>query len=138
VRKTRAAVDVIRAALAVRRARRTVVRTPLGGLVRPEASDMPAEQAHRLGAAEQRVAARWGAAVDRALRWTPGDSACLVRASALRDLVVARGLPRATVRIGVRRGSEGFEATAELWFLPLQGSGAPRRLTTAKVQVTPH
>jgi hypothetical protein len=50
--------------------------------------------------------------VDRALRWTPGDSACVVRASALRDLVVAHGLPRAMVRIGVRRGGQGFEAHA--------------------------
>ncbi len=73
---------------------------------------MPADVVSRLDAAEQRVAARWGAAVDRALRWTPGDSACLVRASALRDLVVVRGLPRATVRIGVRRGSDGFAAHA--------------------------
>jgi Transglutaminase-like superfamily len=58
------------------------------------------------------VAARWGAAVDRALRWLPGDSACLVRASALRQLVVNRGLPLATVRIGVRRQASGFEAHA--------------------------
>jgi hypothetical protein len=112
VRKTRAAVDLLHAAFAVRRARRAVSRTPLGGLVQPGPSDLPADVAPQLDAAEQRVAARWGAAVDRALRWTPGDSACLVRASALRDLVVVRGLPRATVRIGVRRGSDGFAAHA--------------------------
>lgn len=60
----------------------------------------------------RREGERWGSAVDRALRWTRGDSACLIRASALHELLVARGLPRAEVRIGVRRGPAGFEAHA--------------------------
>lgn len=112
-RTLRAAADVIRAAAAVRRARRAVALTPLGGLVQPGSTALPdAAAARALDTTERRIAARWGAAVDRALRWTPGDSACLVRASALRDLVVAGGLPRATVRIGVRRGGQGFEAHA--------------------------
>ena len=55
---------------------------------------------------------RWGAAVDRALRWLPGDAACLVRASALHELLVSRGLPGAVVRIGVRRDANGFAAHA--------------------------
>jgi hypothetical protein len=42
----------------------------------------------------------------------PGDSACLVRASALRELLAADGVPAAVVRIGVRRGAAGFEAHA--------------------------
>ena len=112
VRKGRAACDVVHAALAVRRARRTVARTPLGSLVQSNAPNRPVDETTSLPAAERLVAERWGTAVDRALRWTPGDSACLVRASALRDLVIGRGLPRAVIRIGVRRGTTGFEAHA--------------------------
>jgi len=112
VRKGRAVADVLYAAMAVRCARRTVARTPLGSLVQSTAPNLPVDATTSLPAAERVVAERWGAAVDRALRWTPGDSACLVRASALRDLVISRGLPRAVVRIGVRRGATGFEAHA--------------------------
>ena len=111
-RKGRAAVDVLVAALAVRRARRSVAHAPLGSLVQASAAQLTAPRVTQLTPAERRVAGRWGAAVDRALRWTPGDSACLVRASALRTLVLGRGLPRAEVRIGVRRGAIGFEAHA--------------------------
>jgi len=112
VRKGRSAYHVLHAALAVRRARRTVARTPLGSLVQSNAPNMPVDTTPSLPATERLLAERWGAAVDRALRWMPGDRACLVRASALRDLVIGRGLPRAVVRIGVRRGVTGFEAHA--------------------------
>ncbi len=112
LRKTRAGIDVLRATIAVRRARRIVADTPVGSLVQPDAPSAATETATSLAAAERHVAERWGSAVDRALRWTPGDSACLVRASALRELVASRGLPRATVRIGVRRQGDGLEAHA--------------------------
>ncbi len=65
-----------------------------------------------MGPADQRRVERWSVAVDRAMRWLPGDAACLVRASALRALLAANGLPAAAVRIGVRRGSFGFAAHA--------------------------
>ncbi len=120
LRKGHACVDVVYAALAVRRARRAVARVPLGALVHPGAPRLPIGAAMPLTPTEDQVAARWGAAVDRALRWMAGDSACLVRASALRDLVIGRGLPRAAVRIGVRRGENGFEAHA--W---VEQDGAP-------------
>ena len=112
VRKCRVAADVLHAVPAVRRARQMVARTPLGSLIQPDAPTLRIDAIAPLPSAQRQVAARWGAAVDRALRWTPGDSACLVRASALRDLVIGRGLPRAVVRIGVRRGQNGFEAHA--------------------------
>lgn len=112
LRRARAAADVIRAVVAVLRARRAVAQSPVGALVQPGAPTLPASAESELGVADRQVAARWGAAVDRALRWTPGNSACVVRASALRNLVVARGLPRAMVRIGVRRSAAGFEAHA--------------------------
>ena len=112
LRRARAAADVLRAVVAVQRARRAVAQSPVGALVQPGAPTLPASTASELGVADRRVAARWGAAVDRALRWTPGNSACVVRASALRNLVVTHGLPRAMVRIGVRRSAAGFEAHA--------------------------
>lgn len=112
-RKVRAALDVAIAAAAVVRARRTVARTPVGALVaRTFAPELLEVSTERFLPDERRVAERWGAAVDRALRWIPGDAACLVRASALRDLVLTRGLPRAAVKIGVRRGVNGFDAHA--------------------------
>lgn len=111
-RKARAAVDVARAALAVSRARRLIARRPIGTLVETSAALVQEPDQHVLPEADRQRGARWGVAVDRALRWLPGDSACLVRASALRELVVTRGLPRATVRIGVRRLAAGFEAHA--------------------------
>lgn len=112
VRKGRAAADVLHALLAVRHARRTVARTPLGLLVHSDAPTLPVDAMAPLPSPQRQEAGRWGIAVDRALRWTPGDSACLVRASALRTLLINRGLPRAVVRIGVRRGMNGFEAHA--------------------------
>lgn len=110
-RKARAARDVLLAARAVAAARRTVARRPIGQLVGPGAQETPPAAAP-LPEGEARVGARWGAAVDRALRWLPGDSACLVRATALQELVARHGLARAEVRIGVRRGPDGFEAHA--------------------------
>ncbi len=116
VRKARAAFDVSLAALAVARARRVVSARPVGALVERTAESfsqsVQPERESALSPEDRRHADRWGAAVDRALRWLPGDSACLVRASALRELVVRHGLPRAVVRIGVRRGPSGFEAHA--------------------------
>jgi Transglutaminase-like superfamily len=113
-RKLRAASDVAVAAVAVLRARRSVARRPIGTLVERDvvSSAIVTTERRPLSVSEESVGARWGAATDRALRWIPGDSACLVRASALRDLVVRRGLELATVRIGVRRGANGFEAHA--------------------------
>ena len=111
-RKLRAAGDVVLAALAVARARRTVATRPVGALVERSRRTFPDGLSVGLAPDGVRAGARWGAAVDRALRWLPGDSACLVRASALRELVAANGLPEASVVIGVRRGTAGFEAHA--------------------------
>ena len=111
-RKTRAALDVMVASAAVRRARRAVASRPVGSLVGRTDATVYEVGRSASTSVERAVGERWGAAVDRALRWTPGDSACLIRAGALRELLVSRGLPRAQVRIGVRRGPAGFEAHA--------------------------
>jgi hypothetical protein len=111
-RKSRAALDVALAAVAVWRARHQVAARPVGELVGKSTLAVLESPPGSLANAESRCGDRWGAAVDRALRWIPGDAACLVRASALQRLVVGRGLPRAEVRIGVRRGPAGFEAHA--------------------------
>jgi hypothetical protein len=116
VRKIRAGLDVLVAAAAVRQARNALKSTAIGSYVDTSGSAATvspiADGPTRLTTTEQAVAWRWGAAVDRALRWTPGDAACLVRSNALRSLVLSRGLPRATVRIGVRRSGTQFEAHA--------------------------
>jgi hypothetical protein len=111
VRWPRACWDVAQAARAVVLARRTVRDLPVGALVHrmPPAAPAPAG---RLSDGQRLTGQRWGAAVDRALRLLPGDGACLIRATALRSLLVQRGLPAAAVRIGVRRGAAGFEAHA--------------------------
>ena len=111
-RKSRAALDVALGALAVLRARRLVADRPIGALVRKSGQTVPEAPKEIPPMADRDCGQRWGAAVDRAMKWIPGDSACLVRASALQQLVVTRGLPRAEVRIGVRRGPGGFEAHA--------------------------
>jgi len=111
-RKVRAALDVAVALRAVGRARRTVSEQPVGALVGRDGPQPIAQAPTALAAADAHCASRWGAAVDRALRWSSGDSTCLVRARALQEVVVFRGLPRAVVRIGVRRGADGFEAHA--------------------------
>ena len=117
-RRVRAALDVTRAIVAIRRARQAVASRPLGALVErvPTSSlptpDLSAAQRGRRPDAIRQKEFRWSLATDRALRWTPGDSACLVRASALRALLAADGLAAAEVRIGVRRGAAGFEAHA--------------------------
>ncbi len=118
LRKVRAAVDVGRAVLAVLHARRIVARRPVGDLIaRDETASLPSDRGPvpkpaPLPPAQWQRGERWGAAVDRALRWLPGDSACLVRATALRHLMVRDGAGGAVVRIGVRRGEAGFEAHA--------------------------
>jgi hypothetical protein len=111
-RKSRAAFDVLVASTEVARARRTMAQRPIGALVRTDADVLSMTSGVPLAAEDRRRGERWGAAVDRALRWLPGDAACLVRASALRNLVVTRGLPRAVVCVGVRRGAAGFQAHA--------------------------
>ena len=111
-RKARAALDVAVAIRAVFRSRRRLARRPVGLLVGKADQATPDASSRALSMADQRCAERWGNAIDRALRLLPGDSACLVRSGALHELVSTRGLPRATVRIGVRRGPEGFEAHA--------------------------
>lgn len=116
-RKARAAVDVGRAAVAVSRARQTVARRPIGALVErtglsADSPEFRLQVPAALPQVECRRGERWGAAVDRALRWLPGDSACLVRATALCHLLSADGATGAIVRIGVRRGAAGFEAHA--------------------------
>ena len=111
-RKARAALDVTVAVRAVARSRRRVARRPVGLLVGKTDQPFADLPSRGLSVVDQRCADRWGVAVDRALRLMPGDSACLVRSGALHELVVGRGLPRAMVRIGVRRGPDGFEAHA--------------------------
>ena len=112
VRKSRAALDVGVAALAVARARRRIARMPVGSLVGAHGGAVPDRARRSLEPSAERRGWRWGAAVDRALRWLPGDAACLVRASALHELLVSHGLPGALVRIGVRRDASGFAAHA--------------------------
>lgn len=116
IRQGRAVTDVLRAAVAVTRARRSVAHAPLGSLVQtgalsPAYAGVPGLELH-----QQQMARRWAAAVDRALRWVPGESGCLVRARALRDLLADAGMPQAEVRIGVRRDAVGFEAHAWVEF----------------------
>lgn len=115
-RRVRAAVDALRAARAVLVARRAVAKRPIGDLVArvPASTNRSASTARAdvLTPEDERQVARWARAVDRALRWLPGDPACLVRASALRSLLTANGLEAADVRIGVRRGDAGFAAHA--------------------------
>jgi len=115
MRKARAATDVAIALPAVVRARRRAVRTPLGAFVErvgqtPDGEEIDA--AKSLSASERQCGLRWGTAVDRVLRWLPGDAACLVRSGALRELLRSRGLPAAEVTIGIRRGAGGFQAHA--------------------------
>jgi Transglutaminase-like superfamily len=112
VRKSRAALDVGVAALAVARARRRIAHRPVGALVGTSDVAEAEGRARALEPSALRRGLRWGAAVDRALRWLPGDAACLVRASALHELLVAHGSPAAVVRIGVRRDVKGFAAHA--------------------------
>lgn len=111
-RKARAAFDVVEATVAVARSRRIVARRPIGSLVGRAELPVPSPDATGPSPTLRRAADRWAAAVDRALRWVPGDTACLVRASALRELLARHGVPGAVVRIGVRRGERGFEAHA--------------------------
>lgn len=111
-RRTRAILDVGLASLAVLRARRVVSKSPLGTLVGMHQPASEPGDASTLEPDIMRITERWGRALDRALRILPGESACLVRSAALRDLLVARGVPGAEVRIGVRRGPDGFEAHA--------------------------
>ena len=115
--KGRAATDVLRAAVAVSRARRSVAHSPLGSLVQTGAVSPASSGLAALAPHQQQIVRRWAAAVDRALRWVPGDeSGCLVRARALRDLLADAGMSQAEVRIGVRRGAAGFEAHAWVEF----------------------
>lgn len=111
-RRMRAMLDVGTASVAVLRARRVVSKSPLGTLVGMHQAVSEPGEGSVLEPGIARITDRWGRALDRALRILPGDSACLVRAAALRDILVARGVPGAEVRIGVRRGADGFEAHA--------------------------
>ncbi len=116
-RKLRAARDVGVALGAVTRARRAVALLPIGDLVGgravPASGDVaPAPGTRPLSPEDRKCGDRWGVAVDRALRWLPGDSACLVRSRALHELLIAAGRERAVVRIGVRRETGSFEAHA--------------------------
>jgi hypothetical protein len=108
----RSIADVARAWLAVRRAQATKQDRPLGELVGRDPNVL-ADGRHPLDARVRGQGERWGLAVDRALRLVPGDRSCLIRATALRDLLVMDGLAKATVRIGVRRDQRGF--TAHAW-----------------------
>ena len=116
IRKGRAATDVLRATVAVSRARQSVAHAALGSLVQTGAVSEASSGVPALAPHQQRIARRWAAAVDRALRWVPGESGCLVRARALRDLLADAGMPQSKVRIGVRRDAIGFEAHAWVEF----------------------
>jgi hypothetical protein len=122
-RRARAAIDVLRAAVAVMGARRIVARRPIGELVARQNGETASMRHHSSSTLSSRArleGARWATAVDRALRVLPGDAACLVRATALRALLASHAVPDATVRIGVRRGSGAFAAHA--W---VEVSGTP-------------
>lgn len=112
VRWPRAAWDVVIAARAVVAARRAVRDLPVGTLVERLPPAPSAAGPGRLTPEQRLTGQRWGVAVDRALRVLPGDGACLIRATALRAVLLPRGLPGADVRIGVRRSAAGFEAHA--------------------------
>ncbi len=125
VRRVNATSDVVRAAAAVLIARRIVATRPIGEFVgRSLSPDSPGSKrpaTRALSVAEAHEVHRWATAVDRALRWLPGDPACLVRASALRALLAAHGVPAAAVRIGVQRDAGAFAAHAwvELYGTPI-------------------
>jgi Transglutaminase-like superfamily len=129
-----AAIDVMRAATAVMAARRVMASRPIGEFVaRASATTRDPRREARSHAvspsvSDQRQILRWSTAVDRALRWLPGDQACLVRASALRALLAANGVADAEVKIGVRRGDGAFAAHAwvELHGTPIAEPAALR------------
>jgi hypothetical protein len=126
-RAARAGMDVLIAVQAVIAARRKVRRTPIGSLVATgEIATPQLPSALDLSSVEAATGWRWAKAVDRALRLIAGDSACLVRATALRSVLLRAGLADASVRIGVRRGGAKFEAHAwvELRGTPIAESGS--------------
>jgi hypothetical protein len=102
---------VWQAASAVRRARAAKQSRPLGELVGRDPAVL--EQGRRpLDGPVRDRGNRWGVAVDRALWLQPGDRSCLIRATALRDVLRTDGLAEAVVRIGIRRDASGFAAHA--------------------------
>lgn len=91
------------------------------GALAPQDPDRPAEGVPRAsggggGGAELERAREIARTVERASRFRFARAPCLVRAMALRWLLDRRGLPGGRVRVGVRRGAEGFAAHAWVEF----------------------
>lgn len=85
------------------------VRVRREGLTRSGAADAGAA-----GRADLDRARQIAAAVDRAGRLAPAEPSCLTRSLALKELLDARGLDGARVRVGVRR-EEGSRFEAHAW-----------------------
>ncbi|MBL8998680.1 MAG: lasso peptide biosynthesis B2 protein [Gemmatimonadales bacterium] len=98
--------DLIRAQLALLRAQWRLRREPIGALAVRERTT-PGEQGGSAGRARAIAVA-----VDRAARFGIFRPYCLVRAIALRDLLVRDGIHGGSIRVGVRRHQGKFEAHA--------------------------
>ncbi len=98
--------DLWRAQVALLRAQRRLRTQPIGSLaIREEAADgASAADPARVGQLEH--------AIHRAAAYGFIRPYCLVRAMALRDLLVEDGVRGASIRIGVRRADGTFQAHA--------------------------
>ena len=99
-------IDLARAQLALLRAQRRLRREPIGALAIREvvAADAVRGDPRRARALEH--------AVHRAAAYGLFRPYCLVRAMALRELLLADGVTGASIRIGVRRADGAFQAQA--------------------------
>lgn len=98
--------DLCRAQLALLRAQWRLRREPIGALAIRERS-APGEHGGLAGRAHAIALA-----VDRVARFGIFRPYCLVRAMALRDLLVREGIHGGSIRVGVRRHRGTFEAHA--------------------------
>ncbi len=98
--------DLVRAQAALLRARRRLDREPIGSLADRSAS---VEEALR---GDPIRADALALAVARAARFGIFRPYCLVRAMALRELLEAEGIHGASIRVGVRKRGDEFQAHA--------------------------
>ncbi len=98
--------DLLRAQVALLRAQRRLKREPIGALAIREnfTADISMGDPVRADALAH--------AVHRAAQYGLFRPYCLVRAMALRDLLLADGIRGASIRIGVRRANGEFQAHA--------------------------
>jgi hypothetical protein len=98
--------DLLRAQVALLRAQRRLEREPIGALAIRENFTVEASTG------DPARAETLAHAVHRAAQYGLFRPYCLVRAMALRDLLVADGIHGASIRIGVRRANGEFQAHA--------------------------